>query len=90
MPSIRYSVTVDAGTRTVTKLERVDGDDYKEIDLSTLRFDLGTPAGAGIVINIYAGGAPVSPTGGVRIDRWGRPLHILSCQASRGYIPQMS
>jgi hypothetical protein len=68
MPSIKYLVTVDAGTRTVTKLERMmDGDVYEQIDLSTLRFDLGTPAGAGIVINIYGGGAPVSPPGGVRI-----------------------
>jgi hypothetical protein len=75
MPIIRYSVTVDAGTRTVTKLERVDGDVYKEIDLSTLRFDLGIPAGAGIVINIYGGGAPVSPTGGVRITD-GEDLYI--------------
>jgi hypothetical protein len=67
MPSIKYYVTVDATTFTVTKLERVDGDVFEEIDLSKLRFDLGTAAGAGIVINIYGGGAPVSPTDGVRI-----------------------
>jgi hypothetical protein len=66
--AIKYLVTVNEETYTVTKLERIlNGGDVKPIDLSTLRFDLGTPAGAGIVINIYSGGAPVSPTGGVRI-----------------------
>jgi hypothetical protein len=67
MPDIKYLVTVDAETCTVTKLERIDGDVFQPIDLSKLRFDLGTAAGAGIVINIYGGGAPVSPTGGVKI-----------------------
>ena len=65
MASVKYLVTVDAETCMVTKLERVDGDVYKQIDLSKLRFDVGT--GAGIVINIYGGGPPVSPTGGVKI-----------------------
>jgi len=68
MASIKYIVTVDAETCTVTKLERIDGDVVKEIDLSKLRFDFGTAAGAGMVINIYGGGPPVGPTrGGVKI-----------------------
>ena len=67
MASIKYLVTVDAETCTVTKLERIDGDVVKEIDLSKLRFDLGAASGAGIVINIYGGGPPASPTGGVKI-----------------------
>jgi hypothetical protein len=68
MPDIKYLVTVNAETCTVTKLERIEGDGaLKPIDLGKLRFDLGTAAGAGIVINIYGGGAPVSPTGGVKI-----------------------
>jgi hypothetical protein len=63
MASIKYLVTVDAETSTVTKLERIDGDVVKQIDISKLRLDLGTAGGAGIVINIYAGGPSVSPTG---------------------------
>jgi hypothetical protein len=67
MPSVIYHVTVDKDTCTVTKLERIDGDVVKQIDLRKLRFDLGPATGAGIVINIYGGGPPVSPTGGVKI-----------------------
>ena len=68
MASIKYLVTVDAETSTVTKLERMDEDGALEpIDISKLRLDLGTAAGAGIVINIYAGGPSVSPTGGLKI-----------------------
>jgi len=67
MDIIKYLVTVDAGTCRVIKLERMMDGDLFDIDLSTLRFDLGNAAGAGIVINIYGGGAPVSPTDGVKI-----------------------
>ena len=68
MASIKYLVTVDAKTCTVTKLERIlDGGEVKEIDLSKLHLDLGPASGAGIVINVYGGGAPVSPAAGVKI-----------------------
>jgi hypothetical protein len=63
---IKYIVTVDAETCAVTDLERILDGDTKKIDLRKLRFDLGPAAGAGIVINVY-GGAPVSPTDGVKI-----------------------
>jgi hypothetical protein len=69
MASIKYLVTVDAETSTVTKLWRMDeGGALEPIDISKLRLDLGTAAGAGIVINIYAGGPSVSPTGGKITD----------------------
>lgn len=68
MASIEYHLTVDSETGTITKLERVgDGGEYKEIDLSKLRFDLGSAGGTSIVINIYGGGAAVSPTGRVKV-----------------------
>lgn len=74
MPSVKYHLTVDSETGTITKIERVgDSGEYKEIDLSKLRFDLGSVGGTSIVINIYGGGvaygggASVSPTGGVKV-----------------------
>ena len=67
MASIKYLVTVDAETSTVTKLWRMDeGGALEPIDISRLRFGLGTAAGAGIVIDIYAGGPSVSPTGALK------------------------
>jgi hypothetical protein len=78
MASIKYHLTVDSETGTITKIERVgDGGEYKEIDLSKLRFDLGGVGGTSVVINIYgggptSGGAPAaSPTGGVKVTDGG-------------------
>ena len=56
MASIKYLVTVDAETSTVTKLERMDEDGtLKPIEISNLRLDL-----------VYPGGPSVSPTAGLK------------------------
>ena len=56
MASIKYIVTVDAETSTVTKLERMDEDGtLKPIEISNLRLDL-----------VYPGGPSVSPTAGLK------------------------
>jgi hypothetical protein len=56
MAIIKYLVTVDAETSTVTKLERMDEDGtLKPIEISNLRLDL-----------VYPGGPSVSPTAGLK------------------------
>jgi len=68
MANVKYLVTVDSETCTATKLERVgESGDLEEIDLCKLFFDIGNVGGTAIVVNIYGGGAAVSPKGPVKL-----------------------
>ena len=67
MANIKYLLTVDSESCMATKLERVgESGELKEIDLSKVCFDVGNVGGAAIVVNIYGGGAAVTPKSAVK------------------------
>jgi len=67
MASVKYLVTVDSETGRAAKLEKVgDAGELTPVDMSELSFDFGNVGSAGIVVNIYGGGASFAPRGEVQ------------------------
>jgi hypothetical protein len=84
MAELKYLITVDSVTGIPTKLEKVgEQGDLTPVDLSKVCFDLGDFRPGSVVINIYSGGATVTPKGFVEMTA-GDDLNIrFPCEPPR-------